>query len=95
MINISNLSLYFGDRVIFDNIGITIKDNDKIGIVGRNGAGKTTLFKIVLKELIPDTGQILIPNNQTIGYLKQELNLNIEYFISMARNSFAFHFESD
>ncbi len=78
MINISNLSLYFGDRVIFDNIGITIKDNDKIGIVGRNGAGKTTLFKVILKELIPDTGQILIPNNQTIGYLKQELNLNVE-----------------
>lgn len=78
MINISNLSLYFGDRVIFDNIGITIKDNDKIGIVGRNGAGKTTLFKVILKELIPDSGQILIPNNQTIGYLKQELNLNTE-----------------
>ncbi len=76
MINISNLSLYFGDRIIFDNIGITIKDNDKIGIVGRNGAGKTTLFKIILKELLPDNGQILIPNNQTIGYLKQELNLN-------------------
>ena len=76
MINISNLSLYFGDRVIFDNIGITVKDNDKIGIVGRNGAGKTTLFKLILKELLPDNGQILIPNNQTIGYLKQELNLN-------------------
>ncbi len=76
MINISNLSLYFGDRVIFDNIGLTIKDNDKIGIVGRNGAGKTTLFKLILKELLPDNGQILIPNNQTLGYLKQELNLN-------------------
>ena len=78
MINISNLSLYFGDRVIFDNIGITIKDNDKIGIVGRNGAGKTTLFKLILKELLPDNGQILIPNNQTLGYLKQELNLNTD-----------------
>jgi ATP-binding cassette subfamily F protein 3 len=78
MINISNLSLYFGDRILFDNIGFTIKDNDKIGIVGRNGAGKTTLFKIILKELTPDTGQVLIPNNKTTGYLKQELNLNPE-----------------
>lgn len=76
MINISNLSLFFGDRVLFDNIGLTIKDNDKIGIVGRNGAGKTTLFKILLKELIPDNGTIIIPNNKTTGYLKQELNLN-------------------
>ena len=78
MINITNLSLYFGDRILFDNIGVTIKDNDKIGIVGRNGSGKTTLFKIILGELIPDKGQILIPNNKTIGYLKQELNLNTE-----------------
>lgn len=76
MINISNLSLFFGDRVLFDNIGLTIKDNDKMGIVGRNGAGKTTLFKIILKELIPDNGTIIIPNNKTTGYLKQELNLN-------------------
>ncbi len=81
MINISNLSLFFGDRVLFDNIGFTIKDNDKIGIVGRNGAGKTTLFKIILKEITPDTGQILIPNNKTTGYLKQELNLNSEHSV--------------
>ena len=81
MINISNLSLFFGDRILFDNIGFTIKDNDKIGIVGRNGAGKTTLFKIILKEITPDAGQVLIPNNKTTGYLKQELNLNPEHTI--------------
>ena len=78
MINISNLSIFFGDRILFDNIGFTIKDNDKIGIVGRNGAGKTTLFKVILKEIIPDTGQVLIPNNKTTGYLKQELDFNTE-----------------
>ena len=75
MISFSNVSLYFGDRIIFKDINFTIKDNDKIGIVGRNGAGKTTMFKLILKELLPDNGQILIPAGKSLGYLTQELNL--------------------
>lgn len=73
MISISNLSLFFGERVLFDNISLTIKDNDKIGIVGRNGSGKTTLFRLITKEMNADNGSILIPSNKTIGYLQQEI----------------------
>lgn len=73
MISISNLSLFFGERVLFDNISLTIKDNDKIGIVGRNGSGKTTLFRLITKEMNADKGSILIPSNKTIGYLQQEI----------------------
>lgn len=76
MITISNLSLFFGDRILFDNISLTIKDNDKIGIVGRNGAGKTTLFKLLISEMKADAGSIIIPGNKTTGYLKQEIKLN-------------------
>lgn len=76
MISISNLSLFFGDRILFDNISLTIKDNDKIGIVGRNGAGKTTLFKLLINEMKSDGGSIIIPGNKTTGYLKQEIILN-------------------
>jgi ATP-binding cassette subfamily F protein 3 len=73
MISISNLSLFFGERVLFDNISLTIKDNDKIGIVGRNGSGKTTLFRLITKEMNADRGNISIPSNKTIGYLQQEI----------------------
>lgn len=80
MISISNLSLFFGERVLFDNINLTIKDNDKIGIVGRNGSGKTTLFRLITKVMNADNGSILIPSNKTIGYLQQEIQ-------SMGNNS--------
>lgn len=76
MITISNLSLFFGDRILFDNISLSIKDNDKIGIVGRNGAGKTTLFKLLINEMKSDGGSIIIPGNKTTGYLKQEFTVN-------------------
>ncbi len=76
MLTISNLSLFFGERKLFDNINFTIKDNDKIGITGKNGAGKTTLFKVILGEMTPDIGEVVIPNNKSVGYLSQEIDLD-------------------
>jgi ATP-binding cassette subfamily F protein 3 len=78
MINITNLSLSFGDRTIFDDISFTIKTKDKIGVVGRNGAGKTTLFRIIAGLQSADGGKIDIPNGKTIGYLQQDIQLNQE-----------------
>ena len=74
MILLKNLSLYFGPRTIFDNLNLSIKDNDKIGLVGRNGAGKTTLFKVLSKEQIPDEGFVEYSNISNLAYLKQHLN---------------------
>jgi len=76
MINISNLSIHFGGHYLFDNISFTINSYDKIGLIGRNGTGKTTLLKIIVGLEQPEAGMITIPNNITIGYLPQEMNLN-------------------
>lgn len=76
MINITNLALSFGDRVIFDDISFSIKPKDKMGIVGRNGAGKTTLFRIIAGIQSANAGKIDIPNGKTIGYLQQDIQLN-------------------
>jgi ATP-binding cassette subfamily F protein 3 len=71
---IQNISLLFGDRVLFDNISFVISPGDKVALVGKNGAGKTTLFKVITKELSPESGNISIPNETRIGYLSQHLD---------------------
>ncbi len=74
MILLKNVSLHFGPRTIFDELNISIKDNDKIGLVGRNGAGKTTLFKLLSREQTPDEGFVEYSNISNLAYLKQHLN---------------------
>ena len=69
--NIKELSMSYGLQTIFDNINIQINSKEKVGIVGVNGAGKSTLFKLILKEIEPDKGKIIIKNNPRIGFLPQ------------------------
>ncbi len=73
MIKIINLSKSFGKQEIFDNISFNINRGERAGLTGRNGHGKTTLFRIITGEDFPDSGEIFIPGDYTIGYLKQNL----------------------
>ena len=73
MIQVINLSKYFGAQTLFEDISFTLAHGNKIGFVGRNGSGKSTLFKILLGEEEADTGDILIPKNYTIGALRQHI----------------------
>ena len=74
MVSVNNLSLYFGGQDIFKDISFMVNKGDKIGLVGKNGAGKSTLLKVLAKEQSPNNGNISIPNNTVIGYLKQDLD---------------------
>lgn len=76
MLQVCNLSLTFGDQLLFDDIGFNIHSGERIGFVGRNGSGKTTLFKLITGELSPDEGHLTLPKNYTVGYLKQHLNFS-------------------
>ncbi|HOQ02421.1 MAG TPA: ABC-F family ATP-binding cassette domain-containing protein [Bacillota bacterium] len=58
---------------MFSSVNISVAHNDRIGIVGRNGAGKTTLLRIIAGDLMPDSGQVIISSNRSLGYLSQEL----------------------
>ena len=73
MISISceNLSLSFGTDLLFENISFSLNDGDKLGIVGVNGAGKSTLFKMIVGLCEPDTGNVYISREKTVGYLEQ------------------------
>ena len=73
MIDIRNLKLAFGERVIFNEASLQINDNARLGIVGSNGTGKTTLLKIMAGLLEPDSGIIERSKNLSIGYLPQDL----------------------
>lgn len=75
MINLSNISIQYGGKFLFDGITFTITEKDRIGLVGKNGAGKSTLLKILTGEIRPETGNIAMDNNTTIGYLPQEMKL--------------------
>ena len=51
MLNISNVYVQYGDRILLNHINLTIGEKDKVGLVGRNGAGKSTLLKIIAGEM--------------------------------------------
>ncbi len=64
----------FGIDIIIENATFSVRENDKIGVVGANGAGKSTLFKIIKGEIERDSGEIYISGNKSIGYMSQFLD---------------------
>jgi ATP-binding cassette, subfamily F, member 3 len=72
MIQLSNLSKSFGDRVLLDSVNWQIDDGERVGLSGPNGAGKTTLLKILAGIDEPDAGNVIKPAGLTIGYLPQD-----------------------
>jgi ATP-binding cassette, subfamily F, member 3 len=72
LIQLSDLTKSFGDRVLIDHVTWQIDDGDRVGLCGPNGAGKTTLLRMLAREDEPDEGAIVTPANLTIGYLPQD-----------------------
>ena len=75
MISIDNLKVEFGVKPLFDNVSFVINDKDRIALVGKNGAGKSAMLKIICGLQKPTSGNVAIPNDTTIGYLPQVMNL--------------------
>jgi len=71
IINIDRVSFNHAAELILDNLAWEIQAGLKIGLVGPNGAGKSTLLKLIMGELVPDSG-IIARYNTRIGYLAQE-----------------------
>lgn len=75
MISLNNLSVQFGGDYLFEDISFIINKRDRIGLVGKNGAGKTTMMRIITREMEPESGQVILPSEATVGYLPQEMKL--------------------
>lgn len=81
LLQVNQLSKYFGADIILSNIKLEIQTRDRIALVGRNGAGKSTLLKIISGQMSFDSGDIIKPKEVTIGYLAQNTGLESDLSI--------------
>ncbi len=72
MIVLAQLTMRFGAKVLFREVNLQFNPGNRYGLIGANGCGKSTLIKILAGELMPDGGQITLPQQATIGALKQD-----------------------
>jgi ATPase subunit of ABC transporter with duplicated ATPase domains len=72
MISVSNLSLRYGKRVLFDEVNLTFSPGNCYGVIGANGAGKSTFLKILSGEIDPTSGSVSITPGQRLAVLKQD-----------------------
>ncbi len=78
ILQVSQINKSFGTDVILSDVSFHIEDNEKAALIGINGAGKSTLFKIIMGELVPDSGNIILSKDKRIGYLAQHQDFSSE-----------------
>ncbi|MCL5436452.1 MAG: ABC-F family ATP-binding cassette domain-containing protein [Candidatus Dependentiae bacterium] len=89
MIKATDISLSFGQQIIFKGVSFLINGTEKIGLVGRNGAGKTTLLRAIAGQQPLSNGSITIGRDLTLAYLPQEVVLRSDKAIIIeALNTF-------
>ena len=66
-----NLNCSFGDRVLFENLNLSINEGDKIGLIGTNGVGKSTLLKQLAGIDVDSRSEFLTSNQLVMEYLPQ------------------------
>jgi ATP-binding cassette ChvD family protein len=71
VVEVSNLTKAFGDRVLIDGLSFSLPRNGLVGVIGPNGVGKTTLFKMMVGDEQPDSGTIRIGDTVKIAYVDQ------------------------
>lgn len=73
MISVENLTKSYSGRILFDRVSFQLNQRERLGLVGRNGHGKTTLFRMLIEEVEPDSGSIVIPKNYRVAHVRQKL----------------------
>tara|TARA_R110002124_G_scaffold114463_6_gene269000 strand:- start:1111 stop:2940 length:1830 start_codon:yes stop_codon:yes gene_type:complete len=76
ILTLSDIALTFGGNPVFDGLGLTIQEGDRMCMVGRNGSGKSTLMKVIAGLIEPDQGNIFLRPGQTVGYMDQHPDLS-------------------
>lgn len=71
-----NLSKSFDNVRLFENIDLNVFYKEKLAVIGRNGCGKSTLLKMIMKEIIPDSGHIELGSSVKVSYLDQNISFD-------------------
>ena len=72
MLNVSNLSVQFGKRILFDDVNTSFTRGNCYGIIGANGAGKSTFLKILSNKLDPNSGSVHLEQGKRMSVLEQD-----------------------
>ena len=75
MLSVSNLSIQFGKRVLFDNVNTTFNNGNCYGIIGANGAGKSTFLKILSGKMDATSGHVHLEPGKRMSVLEQDHTL--------------------
>lgn len=74
MLSVSNLSIQFGKRVLFDEVNVTFTQGNCYGIIGANGAGKSTFMKVLSRKMDPTSGRVILESGKRMSVLEQNHN---------------------
>lgn len=72
MISLTDLSIQYGGKLLFDEVSMNLLAPNRYGVVGANGTGKSTLLRLFAKEEQPSLGDITIPSRAKVGWLRQD-----------------------
>ncbi|KAF0120910.1 MAG: ATP-binding cassette subfamily F member 3, partial [bacterium] len=73
LLTVVKASLSFAGKQIFSEIGLQVEPRDRIGLVGPNGSGKTSLLRLIMGEVSPDRGEVIVTKGSRVGYLPQDV----------------------
>ena len=94
MVSVNALGVEFSAKPLFSDVSFVINKADRIALVGKNGAGKSTLLKILAGQQSPSAGNVSMPNDVTIGYLPQQMNVSDDTsLINETRKAFSAQLE--
>ena len=71
LLSLNNIKKTYGEKVIFNELSLSVEDTEKIGMIGINGTGKSSLLKIMADLETPDEGEVITSNELVIEYLPQ------------------------
>lgn len=81
MLSVSNLSVQFGKRVLFDEVNVSFTQGNCYGVIGANGAGKSTFLKILSGQIDPTSGHVHLEPGKRMSILEQNHNAYDEYTV--------------
>lgn len=85
-ISLVDITKRYGDHLVLDRVGFTVKPGERLGVIGDNGSGKSTLLRLLARVEEPDNGELTVIAPGGVGYLPQQLDLPEDRTVADAIN---------